>query len=63
VATPANPSFRKFPPVFPSNVTIGIEEPMAILLSKAITAEFQHEWINHAYVFLPWADIVTDYTN
>jgi hypothetical protein len=53
---------ESFPLGFPSNVTIGAEEPMAILLNKAVTAEFQHEWINHAYIFLSWADIVTDYT-
>jgi hypothetical protein len=53
---------ESFPLGFPSNVAIGTEESMAILLNKAITAEFQHELINHAYIFLSWADIVTDYT-
>jgi hypothetical protein len=53
---------ESFPLGFPSNVTIGIEEPIAIILNKAITTEFQHEWINDEYIFLSWDYMVTYYS-
>lgn len=53
---------ESFPFGFPPRAEVQVEESMAVILSRSMSDYSAAMWIDYAYIFLSWSDIVSNYS-